>query len=349
MTCAQSYQREHRASSPATVPVDSFARGHDHKEDNVTQANTIEPQDPQGPIVVYQFTVEELRHQLARYADAEFATPAQYRDGTKALAVCRTLRGDIESKRKELKAGALEYGRRVDGVAKQLTAAVEEVESPLKARKATVDEEKDRVRREKEEAERAAREEELRAQREAEEAKLRAEREAEEARLAEERAALEAERRKLAEEQARQRAERAAEEARFAAERDAEEQALAHERRKLEAERRAIEEQRRQAELDELERRAIARAEQEGRERASREAIEAEETRVREAERQAALALRLDALRPDKERALDYLDRLLSVDAPSVSDQELSAELDVVRITLTESRESIAGIGDPHG
>jgi len=32
--------------------------------------------DQQGPIVVYQFTVEELRHQLARYADAGFTPPA---------------------------------------------------------------------------------------------------------------------------------------------------------------------------------------------------------------------------------------------------------------------------------
>jgi chromosome segregation ATPase len=315
----------------------------------MTQASTIEPQDSQGPIVVYQFTVDELRHQLSRYADAEFATPAQYRDGTKALSVCRTLRGDIESKRKELKAGALEYGRSVDSVAKGLVAAVEEVELPLKARKAVVDDEKERLKREKEEAERAAREAELRAQREAEEAKLRAEREAEEARLAEERAALEAERRKLAEEQARQRAERDAEEARFADEREAEAQALEYERRKLDAERRAIEEQRRQAERAEAERQASIRAEQEARDRDERERIEAEESRVQMAELQAAIARRLEAMKPDQERALAYVDALLAIAAPTVSDQELSAELDVVRVALTESRESIAGIGGLHG
>jgi chromosome segregation ATPase len=323
--------------------------GHGPKEDNVTQASSIEPQDTQGPIVVYQFTVEELRHQLAQYAGAEFSTPSQYREGVKAIAVCRSLRGEIEAKRKDLKADALEYGRRVDVVAKQLVVAIEEVELPLKERKAVVDDEKERLKREKEEAERAAREEELRVQREAEEAKLRAEREAAETRIAEERAALAAERQKLAQDQARLRAEREADEARFAAEREAEKQTLAHERRKLEAERRAIEEQRRQAELEELERQTIARTEQEARERAAREAIEAEEARVQEAERQAALSRRLEALKPDKARALDYLDRLLSVDAPSVSDAELSAELEAVRITLTESRESIAGIGGDHG
>lgn len=43
------------------------------------------------------------------------------------VATLRTYKGDIERKRKELKADALEYGRKVDGVAKELTAEVEQM------------------------------------------------------------------------------------------------------------------------------------------------------------------------------------------------------------------------------
>lgn len=41
------------------------------------------------------------------------------------VANLRTVKGDIERKRKELKADALEYGRKVDSVAKELTAEIE--------------------------------------------------------------------------------------------------------------------------------------------------------------------------------------------------------------------------------
>jgi chromosome segregation ATPase len=126
------------------------------------------------PIVEYGHTEEELRAALAKYADAQFNTPAEYREGTKAIAVCRSLRGELEAKRKALKAGALEYGRQVDSVAKALTAVVESVEEPLKLRKAAIDEVKEAEKRAKEEAERAAVEARLRAE---QEAKARAERE----------------------------------------------------------------------------------------------------------------------------------------------------------------------------
>lgn len=279
-----------------------------------------------GPIVVYQYTVSELRSQLSQYSNARFDSPSEYRTGTKALAVCRSLRGEIEAKRKELKAGALEYGRRVDAVAKELLSVVTEVESPLKELKSAVDAEKERLKREAEEAALRALEEEARKKREAEEAVLRAEREAEEARLAEERRALEEERRAIEEQRAKAAAEQAAaaEAARIEREKAAAEQRAAAEQ--LAEERRAVEAERARLAREEAERQALAEA-----------VLKAEEERVREAERKAALAARLDALRPDRNKARAYIRTLLSVERPAIGyDSDLCDMLDRVAATLND-------------
>jgi type IV secretory pathway TrbL component len=51
----------------------------------------------------------------------------------------KRLSASIEKKRKELKADALEYGRTVDSIAKQLTEKVDGVESKLKAEREAFD------------------------------------------------------------------------------------------------------------------------------------------------------------------------------------------------------------------
>jgi len=51
----------------------------------------------------------------------------------------KKLNASIEKKRKELKAGALEYGRTVDSIAKQLTEKVDSVEAKLKAERDAFD------------------------------------------------------------------------------------------------------------------------------------------------------------------------------------------------------------------
>ena len=51
----------------------------------------------------------------------------------------KRLSASIEKKRKELKADALEYGRTVDSIAKQLTEKVDGVESKLKAERDAFD------------------------------------------------------------------------------------------------------------------------------------------------------------------------------------------------------------------
>lgn len=73
---------------------------------------------------------------------------------TQAIAEVRTARTDVEKRRKELKQDALEYGRLVDSTAKQITERLEAIEGPLKANKEQYDAEVERIKREKEEAER---------------------------------------------------------------------------------------------------------------------------------------------------------------------------------------------------
>jgi len=282
------------------------------------------------PVVEYGHTEAELRDRLARFAAATFDSPRDYRAGTQAIAVCRSLRTEIEAKRKALKAGALEYGRQVDSAAKRLVAVVEEVEEPLRLRKAEVDDAKERERRAKEEADRAEAEARIRAAREAEERRLAEER----AELAAEREAQRAERERHAE-LARQAAEEAA---RVAAAQRAEAERLAAERAALEAARAA-------AEREEAARQAAARAAEEARERAERERIEAEERAVREAERQAELARRREALRPERERVAAYLAALDAVPVPELTDATLSRvvrdvgeALDVATLRLEEMK-----------
>ncbi len=58
----------------------------------------------------------------------------------------------VEKKRKELKADALEYGRKVDAEAKRLTLLLEPIETHLAAEEQAITDEKARIQREKEEA-----------------------------------------------------------------------------------------------------------------------------------------------------------------------------------------------------
>ena len=140
--------------------------------------------------VVYPITDADITARFAGYADLTADSPQGYKAVQAAIGELRSARVEVEKRRKDLKAESLEYGRRVDEVAKYLTGLIEAIEHPLKAKKAAVDEEKARIKAEKEAAERAAIEAKIRAEQEAETARLKAEAE----RLAQERAALEAER-----------------------------------------------------------------------------------------------------------------------------------------------------------
>ena len=89
----------------------------------------------------------------AKYAGLKIVDTASYENVRVAIGEVRDIRVSVENHRKHLKATALEYGRNVDAEAKRITALLEEVENPLKVEKAKVDDEKARIKAEKEKKE----------------------------------------------------------------------------------------------------------------------------------------------------------------------------------------------------
>lgn len=81
------------------------------------------------------------------------------KEGLKAVNAARkivkTYRIDVDKRRKELNADALEYQRRINGEAKRITALLEPIETHLESQEKKVDDEIERIKREKEEAEAA--------------------------------------------------------------------------------------------------------------------------------------------------------------------------------------------------
>jgi hypothetical protein len=261
-----------------------------------------------------------------------FSTPAQYKDGVKAIATCRQFRVAIEERRKLLKQDSLEYGRKVDAVAKQLTAIVEAVEEPLKVCKLEVDNAKAEAKRAAEAAERARVEAEIRAKREAEENELAVKRLADEERIRQERAALEAERAALAEDQCRQAAVIAAEREAARLEREKARAEIAE----LRAEREKREAQRSEAEA---EKRALELAE--------RMRAEEEERRLNAMEYEAQKAKRIAALKPDKDK-LVQLSRKVADLVELFRDEgftsaEAQSECDAATEVLVELAERLTG------
>jgi colicin import membrane protein len=295
--------------------------------------------------------IAELRNELEglRIAGAE-----DYAKAVKGIAICRTLRSQVEKCRKELKEDSLTYGRKVDAEAKRLTAKLEEIEEPLKLEKARVDEEKEKVKREAEEARRRKFEsrinaladvgaranhflvsewsdEEFASQLESakvrfEEAQQQSKLEAE--RLAKEEAAnresMRIERERIDAEKAELARLRAEQEASAKAERDRIEAEQAEERERLEAERAAIQAEKDRLARDQFERDEAERLKREAEEQAEQQrlaAIRAEEDRQAEIKR-------LEALRPDREKLATYAQSLLSVSCPELDSEDAQALLD---------------------
>lgn len=293
--------------------------------------------------------IEQLGEELSGLT-AE--TPEKYKAVAAGIGRVRTLRVAVEKTRKELKADALAYGRKVDGEAKRITAKLLEIEEPLKLTKQAVDDEKARIKREKEEAERKAREAEearLRAEQEAKERaereRIKAEQEAEQKRLDAERAELEkqrlaqeAELRKQREaEQERQRiaqekadAERKAEEEKLRVEREKIEAQQREEQARIEAERKKVEAERLRLEHEKFEREAKERAEREAKEKAEREA---EEKRLAEIEAKKEQE-RLLAMRPDVEKVAAIADAISAIEMPIVLSDEANTFLLDIRHEL---------------
>jgi len=254
---------------------------------------------------VAETTISDLK---SRYSGLTIRSNADYEKVRLAIADVRAIRVGVEKSRKELKADALEFGRRVDAEAKRVTALLEEVETPLLVEKLRVD------------RERAA-------QRERKEAEARAKAEAEIAeakRLEEER---------IATEQAKREAELAAERERLVAERAA----LEASQRELDAARLEFE-RARQAELDRANaERAKVQAEREELERAERERLEAiefaerQEREAREqAEAHAAEERRMAELAPDRDKVVLFAQTLAALEYPKLASEEGKALIRVV-------------------
>jgi DNA repair exonuclease SbcCD ATPase subunit len=260
-----------------------------------------------------------LAGRLSQLKEAD--TPSKYESVRQGIAECRTLRAGVEKSRKELKESALEYGRKVDAEAKRVKAAILQIEEPLKAVKAAVDEEKERQKQAKLEEERRKAEEEARKKREEEERIAAAERErirkqqAEEAaRLAKEREALEAER---AEQRRKQ------QEAR---------QRIEADRKKLEEERAAVREQQRIADEKERKEREAEHAKKDAAEAARQKRIREEVEAKRKAEAEAAAKARL----PDSEKLTAFVNAVDAVPYPTLTTEWGQSLLDGFILELGE-------------
>lgn len=89
---------------------------------------------------------------LAELEGVDIGTGAQYEVVKSVEAPIRKLRVQVESKRKELKADALAWGRLVDTEAKRITAALLKAEIPTKELRLKWDENKERIKAEREAA-----------------------------------------------------------------------------------------------------------------------------------------------------------------------------------------------------
>ncbi len=215
-----------------------------------------------------------------------------------ARMVVKSHRVQVEKVRKELKADALEYGRRVDGEAKRIVAMLKPIEDHLAQQEDAHEAEKERIRN----ADRLKAEAEAKAKADAEEARIEAEKEAETARIKEA---------------------QDAEDARLRAEADN----LAEQKRIIDEQRREIEaEKKRLADIEaaRLQKIELEKAKKEAAERARKEteeriAHEAEAAKASAAAEEAARK-RAEALRPDCEKILSVADAVNAIKIPELSD-----------------------------
>jgi DNA repair exonuclease SbcCD ATPase subunit len=215
-----------------------------------------------------------------------------------ARMVVKGKRVEIEKIRKELKKDALAFGKAVDGEAKRITALLEGIEGHLSDQQSAVDDEKERIKREKIEAIQAEQE-----RKEQEERDLIAKQE-EAAKLAREKV--------MAEEEARLKAERERQK-KVEAEQRKKEVALKTAQEKVEAEQRALLEAKEKAIADN-ERSAELEA---AKKKAAKDAI----TEAKKKEEKAkAAAERREELKPDKEKLVALAEAIGSFPLPTVKD-----------------------------
>lgn len=274
--------------------------------------------EKEGLSISYGVTDTAISVLRERYSGiTKIETTEDYETVRVGIGKVRELRVSVEKKRVELKADALEFGRKVDKEAKRITEMLEGIEVPLKKLKADVDEAKERERRKKEEEERAAIEAELKAKRDAQEAAEREQRERIAKEQAEEAARLSAEREELAKQRREMEEKARIEREKIEAEQNAERERMAEERRKI------------VAEQQRLERLEFERVAKENAERLAAEKLakaKLEEERLAKAE--AARIKRVEAAKPDVAKVHAFAETLAALPFPKVKSQEASQALD---------------------
>jgi len=104
--------------------------------------------------VTYDITDVALKKLEKKYSTVpDVTTKDGYETARTGIAEIRTLRTSVEKKRKELKADALKYGRKVDAEASRITEILLSIEEPLKIAKTEIDEAREREREAKRKAE----------------------------------------------------------------------------------------------------------------------------------------------------------------------------------------------------
>ena len=286
-----------------------------------------------------------------------------------ARIIVKNKRVEVEHTRKELKADALTWGKKVDAEARRITAKLQPIEDHLRQEEDKVKAEKARIRAEAERKEeerlqfrvnllqqlgrqvsivniKAMSDEEFqiaydqaKAEHEAEQARLAKEEEdrkaLEESERVEREAKEEEDRKEREAEDARLKKQRD-EQARVAKEQDDEKARLKKEADKVEADRLALAEEKR---LEDAKKEAAERGRQEEKDRVARELAEAEE-RDRKAKVEEA---RQEALKPDKEKLWTYVLALSYLPAPELKTKEAKAILAKAKDVLLDLAEVVKG------
>lgn len=306
------------------------------------------------PVVKYSPSDAAIAEAREKFGGLTCETPAKYKETTEAIAVLRGWRVAVEKKRVALKADALAWGRKVDGEARRITGLIEEIETPLKARKQEVDDAKERAKREAEEAARLAEENRIKAERVAEEARLQAIRDE----LAAKQAAIDAQQAKIDEanreaeaklkaEAERQREEAERKAAKIAAEQKIEADRLEKQRQELAAKEAAIEAARKAAEAAEAARLLKERLEKEAIEKA---AAKAEADRQLAEKRRLAAeaeAARLEAMKPDVEKLHAFAKAIESLAPPVLKTDEGKFALQTAIQRLHYTAAELYKVGGP--
>jgi chromosome segregation ATPase len=104
---------------------------------------------PKRQVVEYNITDAAIKKLYKKYSGLTITDKASYDTVRSALSNVRGIRVDVEHTRKDLKADALEWGKKVDAEAKRITGKLLPLENELKATKKAEDDRKAAIKAEK--------------------------------------------------------------------------------------------------------------------------------------------------------------------------------------------------------